>query len=109
VILSTGHHAQSHNQAPLPALEDATRVVYMPGRNLALLAQEWLDEGLPPELPCAVVSHAAQPEQQVFYTTLGHLGEVAQAAAPSLLLAGWAVRKVAPQEVVGFEDATVRR
>ena len=39
VIFSTGHHAQSHNDAPLPELEDATRVVYMPGRDLTLLAR----------------------------------------------------------------------
>ena len=45
VIFSTGHHAQSHNEAPLPELEDATRVVYMPGRDLTLLAQEWLAAG----------------------------------------------------------------
>ena len=45
VIFSTGHHAQSHNQSPLPEIEDATRVVYMPGRNLTLLAAEWLDKG----------------------------------------------------------------
>ncbi len=31
--------------AALPELEDATRVVYMPGRNLNLLAQEWLAAG----------------------------------------------------------------
>ena len=66
VIFSTGHHAQSHNHAPLPALEDATRVVYMPGRDLTLLAEQWMEEGLPPDLPCALVSHAAQPGQQVF-------------------------------------------
>ena len=92
VIFSTGHHAQSHNRAALPALEDATRVVYMPGRDLTLLAAEWMAEGLPAELPCAVVSHAAQPDQQVVHTTLGELGELAPAAAPSLLMAGWAVR-----------------
>ena len=34
VIFSTGHHAGSHNRAALPALEAATRVVYMPGRDL---------------------------------------------------------------------------
>jgi len=73
VIFSTGHHAQSHNQSPLPELEDATRVVYMPGRDLRLLAQEWLQQGLPPDFPCAVVSHAAQPGQQVRYTTLAAL------------------------------------
>lgn len=94
VIFSTGHHAQSHNRAPLPALEDATRVVYMPGRDLSLLAAEWMAEGLPADLPCAVVSRAAQPDQQVFHTTLGALGNAEPAAAPSLLLAGWAVRNL---------------
>ncbi len=65
VIFSTGHHAQSHNREALPALEAATRVVYMPGRDLTMLAAEWMAEGLPADLPCAVVSRAAQPEQQV--------------------------------------------
>jgi siroheme synthase len=107
VILSTGHHAQSHNREALPALEAATRVVYMPGRDLKLLAAEWMAEGLPPELPCAVVSHAAQRVQQVAHTTLGELGELPAAAAPSLLLAGWAVRDraVAEREV---ETAGIR-
>ena len=74
VIFSTGHHAQSHNLSPMPELEDATRVVYMPGRDLSLLALEWLQEGLPPDFPCAIVSHAAQPDQQVVHTTLAELG-----------------------------------
>jgi len=91
VIFSTGHHAQSHNHAPLPQIEDATRVVYMPGRDLHLLAQEWLSQGLPPEFPCAIVSHAAQPGQQVRCTTLGALGQMEPTLAPSLLIAGWAI------------------
>lgn len=93
VVFSTGHHAQSHNHADVPAIEDATRVVYMPGRDLNLLAEEWLEEGLPPELPCVLVSRAAQADQEVFCTTLGELGEAPQMHAPSLLLAGWAVRE----------------
>jgi len=95
VIFSTGHHAQSHNQAPLPEIEDATRVVYMPGRDLALLAAQWLDEGLPADFPCVLVSRAAQPDQAVHATTLGRLGEAETALAPSLLIAGWAVREAA--------------
>jgi uroporphyrin-III C-methyltransferase/precorrin-2 dehydrogenase/sirohydrochlorin ferrochelatase len=94
VIFSTGHHAQSHNREALPALEAGTRVVYMPGRDLALMAAEWLVEGLPADLPCAVVSRAAQPDQQVVHTTLGELGSVAPAAAPSILIAGWALREM---------------
>jgi uroporphyrin-III C-methyltransferase/precorrin-2 dehydrogenase/sirohydrochlorin ferrochelatase len=105
VIFSSGHHAQSHNRAPLPALEDATRVVYMPGRDLHLLAEEWLQEGLPPNLPCAVVSRAAQPDQQVVHTTLGALGDTQPAAAPSLLIAGWAVKERAAQEQLDSDAA----
>jgi uroporphyrin-III C-methyltransferase / precorrin-2 dehydrogenase / sirohydrochlorin ferrochelatase len=93
VVFSTGHHAQSHNQSPLPEIEDATRVVYMPGRDLALLAAQWLDEGLPRDFPCAIVSRAAQPDQEMRYTTLAALGEVAPELAPSLLIAGWTLRK----------------
>jgi uroporphyrin-III C-methyltransferase len=95
VTFSTGHHAQSHNESQLPQREDATRVVYMPGRDLRLLAAEWLADGLPPDFPCAVVSRAGQPEQAVFHTTLGELGDCPPAAAPSLLLAGWALRDAA--------------
>ncbi len=95
VIFSTGHHAQSHNHAPLPELEDATRVVYMPGRDLHLLAEEWLQQGLPPDFPCAVISHAAQHSQQVRHTTLGQLSALASVPAPSLLIAGWAIRETA--------------
>jgi uroporphyrin-III C-methyltransferase len=92
VIFSTGHHAQSHNDAALPALEDATRVVYMPGRDLTLLAAEWRAEGLPAELPCVLVSHAGQPSQKVFATTLDALSVAPSMQAPSLLLAGWSLR-----------------
>jgi uroporphyrin-III C-methyltransferase len=92
VIFSTGHHAQSHNHSAVPELEDATRIVYMPGRDLSLLALEWIQEGLPADFPCAIVSHAAQPGQQVQRTTLGELGEARPTESPSLLIAGWAVR-----------------
>ncbi len=92
VTFSTGHHAQSHNHAPLPQIEDTTRVVYMPGRDLRLLAAEWLSQGLPPDFPCAIVSHAGQPDQQIRSTTLAELGELAPVPAPSLLIAGWTVR-----------------
>ena len=101
VIFSAGHHAQSRslkNQPSLPELEDSmqdsTRVVYMPGRDLHCLAQEWLQQGLPPDLPCAVVSRATQPDQQIRCTTLAALGDAEPTLAPSLLIAGWAVGEI---------------
>ena len=107
VIFSTGHHAQSHNQSPLPEIEDATRVVYMPGRDLTLLAAQWLDEGLPPDFPCVVVSRAAQPDQEVRCTTLAALGEAEPALAPSLLIAGWAVRETTAAALVAHDSIQV--
>ena len=91
VVFSTGHHAQSHNNAPLPQIEDTTRVVYMPGRDLALLAEQWRQEGLPGDFPCAVISYAAQVAQEVHYTTLDGLAQLREVSTPSLLIAGWCV------------------
>jgi uroporphyrin-III C-methyltransferase len=91
VIFSTGHHAPARNQTPQTAFEQATQVIYMPGRDLHPLAEEWLRQGLPPELPCAVVSRAALADQQVRWTTLAALGDADPTLAPSILIAGWAV------------------
>lgn len=99
VTFSTGHHAASHNESALPQIEDATRIVYMPGRDLRTLAAQWLAEGLPADFPCAIVSRAAQPDQEVLQTTLGELAESAPAAAPSILLAGWAIRDAAASTI----------
>jgi len=107
VVFSTGHHAQSHDHAALPGRENSTRVVYMPGRDLRLLAREWLSEGLPPELPCALVSHAGQPGQQVLHTTLGALDSAASVPAPSLLLAGWALGAASPALRTAANDVPV--
>jgi uroporphyrin-III C-methyltransferase len=91
VVISTGHHAASHDSAQMPEIENATRVVYMPGRDLKLLALEWLEQGLPADFPCAIVSRAGQPDQQIQVTTLSRLHEAEGVPAPSLLLAGWAI------------------
>ena len=95
VIFSTNHRAQSQRESPASARQsesdDATRVIYMPGRDLRALQRQWLDEGFPLDLPCALVSSAAQPDQHFQLTTLASLGDAAPVAAPSLLIAGWAV------------------
>jgi uroporphyrin-III C-methyltransferase/precorrin-2 dehydrogenase/sirohydrochlorin ferrochelatase len=105
VVFSTGHHAQPHDGL-LPRLEDATRVVYMPGRDLNLLAEEWLEQGFPPDLPCAIVSRAAQSGQRVLRTTLGALGQAAPTLAPSLLIAGRAVGEVNATKQRAAEQTT---
>jgi siroheme synthase len=91
----------------MPQVEDATRVVYMPGRDLRLLALEWLQEGLPADFPCAIVSRAGQQDQQVRCTTLAALGDAEPVPAPSLLIAGWAVRESAAALQLAEDGAQV--
>jgi uroporphyrin-III C-methyltransferase/precorrin-2 dehydrogenase/sirohydrochlorin ferrochelatase len=93
----TRHHAPDH-----PAegdLANATRVIYMPGRDCGHLAEELRASGLPDELPCVLVSKASQPDQRVVHTTLGELAKLEGVAAPSLLIAGWAAAKMTAHPV----------
>lgn len=90
VLFSTGHHA-GVSEPHVHKAHDATRVVYMPGRDLNSIAVEWRREGLPDSLPCIVVSRAAQPDQHAQSTTLRELASIEPGPAPVLVLAGAAL------------------
>jgi uroporphyrin-III C-methyltransferase len=97
LILCTGHHAAEKDPTPvwsgtLP--EDATLVVYMPGRDLARLQRELLAAGLAPKMPCAAVSHAATERQSYAACTLAEVHELVCGPAPVMLLVGWAVERL---------------
>lgn len=91
ISFSSGHHAPGSTLEPTSLL-GATRVVYMPGRDLSGIAAQLRSDGHPADLPCVVVSRAAQPDQQILRTTLAHLDQIAPIPAPSILLAGEALR-----------------
>jgi uroporphyrin-III C-methyltransferase len=84
VHFSSGHHANGC----MPAIDEPTRVVYMPGRDFSTLAAQWRAEGLPGDLPCAAISRAAQPDQQITYTALDELDTLEPGPAPVLVVAG---------------------
>ena len=93
VQFSTAHHAAGSDGGRNFTAESfqATQVIYMPGRSFSELAEEWLNAGVPANLPCCVISRVAQPEQVEQHTTLANLGELVPAASPTMLLAGWAL------------------
>jgi uroporphyrin-III C-methyltransferase len=93
VQFSTAHHAAgTDGRASFMADSfNATQVVYMPGRSFAALAEQWLAAGAPADLPCAVISRAAQKDQSVQRVVLADLGKVEPAGSPTILLAGWAL------------------
>jgi len=95
VVIITNHHAAgtapTHPDWQGLAREDATLVIYMPGRDLENLREQLLAAGLPPEIPAAVVSRAASPDQAVQCATLGDLSSLPRIPAPSILLVGWSL------------------
>lgn len=95
IILTTAHHASDANGQKLSAVwrgalpPDATLGIYMPGRDLAALAWELMASGMPPEMPCIMISNISMPDEQIRSTTLGKLSVSESGFAPLFVLAGW--------------------
>lgn len=66
----------------------ATIIAYMPGENYAGLADQLRAAGLGESTPCALISRATLPDQQIFTTTLAALPVALRLPAPVLLIAG---------------------
>lgn len=97
LVFATGHHATGKDEAPvwrgtLP--EDATLVIYMPGRDTARLAQELAEAGVAADVPVCAVSHAATKRQSVAACRLREFGELECGPAPLLVLVGRAMESV---------------
>jgi uroporphyrin-III C-methyltransferase len=95
LILCTGHHAMDKADftpiwsGPLP--EDATLVVYMPGRDLGRIAKELIAAGVKEDMPCCAVSHVATARQSYAACRLVDFAELVCGPAPLLLLIGRAM------------------
>ena len=96
LILATAHHAaEKVDLKPkwtgvLP--QDATLVIYMPGRKLRALAQDLISSGIPGETPCVAISKATAADEQVYISTLSELDDAAVGPAPVILLIGHAIQ-----------------
>ncbi len=96
LILATAHHAAGKLtlspswSGAFP--EDSTLVIYMPGRDFAALAASLIASGIASTTPCAAVSKASTPEEQVTATTLASLATAEIGPAPVILLIGRAIQ-----------------
>jgi uroporphyrin-III C-methyltransferase len=72
-----------------------TLVLYMPGADYAEVSERLLAGGLPPELPCVIVSQATGAQQQVRWSSAARLASEEKLPAPALLIVG----RVAAQQV----------
>jgi len=115
VIIVSGHRAPK--DAPDEktdwkslAREDATLVIYMPGKEFAGLKEELLAAGLDPAIPAVIVSHAATPRERHQSSTLGTLDTLPRMESPAVLLIGWALDRAGRRSKTGaaslaFEEA----
>ena len=107
VVFVSGHLAhgagpREKNDWADAAREGATLVIYMPGRDLALLGEELMAAGLPPGIPAVIVSRVSTPQQTHLHSTVGELRSLAALEPPSILLVGRAVAKIVPGEIAGI-------
>src|SRR6202521_5674 len=65
-----------------------TLVLYMPGADYPEVSQRLLEGGLSADLPCVIVSNAANSQQQVRWSSVGRLASEEKLPAPALLIVG---------------------
>jgi len=96
LILATAHHAADKTEltpkwtGAFP--EDATLVIYMPGRRFRSLADDLIASGIAAETPCVAISKATTPDEAVHASTLGKLADDHIGPAPVILLVGYAIQ-----------------
>jgi uroporphyrin-III C-methyltransferase len=97
LVLSAGHRASEDSAVDWSGLAgtESTLVIYMPGSNYGEISSRLTAAGFAQETPCAIISRATTPEQQIHSTTVSGLPRAPRLASPTLLLVG---------EVVGFAD-----
>ncbi|MGB7598975.1 MAG: uroporphyrinogen-III C-methyltransferase [Candidatus Sulfotelmatobacter sp.] len=94
IVLSAGHRASENSDVEWSqaAGSESTLVVYMPGHDYAGIACRLKASGFADETPCAIISRATTPHQQMHLTTISNLGHSPHLASPTLLVVGEVVR-----------------
>jgi uroporphyrin-III C-methyltransferase len=97
LVLTAGHRASEKIDPDWKNFSgaDSTFVIYMPGHDYAAMAARLVTSGFASETPCAIISRATTPQQQIHQTTISQLHRSPTLAAPVLLVVG---------EVVKFAD-----
>jgi uroporphyrin-III C-methyltransferase len=104
LILATAHHAAGKLEltpkwdGAFP--EDATLVIYMPGRKFRVLADDLIASGIDAATPCVAISKATAPQEQVHATTLAELEDDDVGPAPVILLIGYAIQVPGRSQII---------
>jgi uroporphyrin-III C-methyltransferase len=117
VLFTTFSRGETSNWLNWAAITPETTIaIYMPGTHYGEVAARLIENGLAPETPCVVVSHATRAEQQVRWSFIAALSDADQLPAPSLLLVGTVAThdvqycgERVPPELFSFTDAKLER
>jgi uroporphyrin-III C-methyltransferase len=88
-----------------------TLVIYMPGPDYGHVAEQLRDAGWPLDMPCAIISHATGPDQQIRSTHLAELFAQSSLPAPAIIVVGRVATQAAEEishnfgRAVPFADA----
>jgi uroporphyrin-III C-methyltransferase len=95
LLIMTGHFAEdrSFGDRPLPDLRSilasgTTIALYMPGDDPRITAGKLAAAGVAWHTPCALISRASTPAQQITATTLADLARTAAPEKPAILIVG---------------------
>ncbi len=89
VVISTFSRGPESSAMDWGAITSTTTLVlYMPGADYAEVAHRLREAGLPGDLPCAIVSNATGPQQQIRRTTVAELAREERLPAPALMIVG---------------------
>lgn len=94
LVLTAGHRASEHSAADWSGLAatESTLVIYMPGSTYGEISSRLTAAGFAQETPCAIISRASSPEQNIHSTTVTDLPRAPRLASPTLLVVGEVVR-----------------
>src|SRR5580700_6209913 len=100
LVLTAGHRASEDSAADCRGLTgtESTLAIYMPGSNYGEISTRLTEAGFAPETPCAIISRATTPQQQIYRATVSDLPRAPKLASPTLLVVG---------EVVRFSDRSL--
>jgi len=94
IVLTAGHRASANDDLDWSQFAEAksTLVVYMPGSDYNEISKRLGAAGFAKETPCAIISRASTPQQQIYCSTVSELRRAPRLAAPTLLVVGEVVR-----------------
>src|SRR5262249_33738315 len=82
---SAGNEPKPH---AIPDFDRTTLAIYMPGPDYGRTARDLIEQGIDAATPCAVVSNACRPNQQVRSLLLADLASTEGIVAPAVLIVG---------------------